>query len=819
MGDQSRIKGTIALLVLLGVLLGSAGRAFAQPPPPKDPLLPPETAEQLRRGRLLMNYESIEIKDLAKIMAALTGRNIVVDDRVAGKITVLSSREVTPAEAWDLFKAALSRYGFAIRDRGSYIQIMPKVDARRTAPVVKDDRGARYPRTEDPVLALLILKQANPDILQNAVRPLLSESGFMASYLPGKALIVADQADVVSRVAELARYMDRLSPKQHFSIVFPQYAEADKVVPVLQQLFAKSGTDLTIQAFAPANAVMIQGSEDQIRQIKKLLTRIDIPTAAPEVVEKPQFFVYSLQNAKAEDVAKILSEMLQERKQQEQQAQQSQGQSNVPAATPSPTPTPGATPDVNQPFPTYAANATGKPDRPKSVPFVSSKVAADPETNSLVLFISPSEYANLVPVISKLDLARKQILVTAVVAEVSLGRLLQQGANFQVITPNGVLSAFNGGVTEEGLLSFLASGNFLIGAVSGNTRTINVGGRDVQVPEAFGLISGIKEDSDFNLISAPRVLTEDHKEAEMNVGQVIPFATGARFDTFGQPLVTYDYREVGITLKVVPHVSQSNRIRMEIDQKIQEVTDFLQQNLGGFGYVVPIISNRNVNTTVTMQDGQTLMIGGLISKKTVETMRKVPILGDIPLIGTFFKETRKDEDKTTLFISITPHIVEDPQDLSDVDRPYKVYLEGEQNPGEHQTEPQPTKAADPEDPYHTPERPPGKTGAGLWLTDVRFDSQVQAGGVGLPVVSVTNQRGDDVEVVLVGSLTDPEGRRTRVSEERLKLDSGEEANVSLPALRFPDREGIYEFDVSAYIGEELVARLPVPRRLKLEKDR
>ncbi|GMU54169.1 MAG: type II secretion system protein GspD [Candidatus Xenobia bacterium] len=810
------------MLVMVSILLSLTGGAYAQPPQPpkpKGPLISPEMADQLRSGRLLMNYESLDIKDMAKIMSVLTGRNIVVDDRVQGKVTVLSSREVTPDEAWDIFKTSLIRYGFTVRDRGNFVQVLPLAEGRREAPLITNP-GSTVTSRQEPVLALLILKQANPDTLQNVVRPLLTETGFMSAYVPGKALVIADRADVVSRIAQLAKHMDTVSPKSHQSILFPRYAEAEKLVPVLQQLYVKSGTDTVIQAFPPANAVLIQGPADQIQQIKKLMTRLDIPTAAPDVIEKPRFFVYSLQNAKAEDVAKILSEMLQERKAQSDQ-ENKQG-SNVPgtAPTPSAVPSPGAPgqPDVNQPYPSYSVNATGKDEPVRSRTFVSAKVAADAETNSLVLFVSPSEYDDLVPVISRLDLARKQVLVTCVVAEVSLGRILTQKSNFQVITPGGVLSAFQGGVTEEGLLSFLASGNFLVGAVASGTRTINVGGRDVEVPEAFGLISALRENSDFNLISAPRVLTEDHKEAEINVGQVVPFATGARFDTFGQPLVTYDYREVGIQLKVTPNISQSTRVRLEIKQKIQEVTDFLQQNLGGFGYVVPIISNRNVNTTLTLGDGETVMIGGLISKKTVETMKKVPLLGDIPLIGAVFRDMRKEEDKTTLFISITPHIVDSSKGLEDVDRPYQKFLRGNQEPGEQQTEPQPTIKPDPYDPYVTPETQPGASrGTGISLGDFRFDSPLQLGGVGLPVVSVLNSRGADTTVTLVGYLITPDGRQVRLEEQKLELPSGQEADISLPAVRFPEKAGVYEFDVRAYVGDELVARLPVPRQLRLEQ--
>ncbi|HIB68969.1 MAG TPA: hypothetical protein EYO33_28750, partial [Phycisphaerales bacterium] len=442
----------------------------------------------------------------------------------------------------------------------------------------------------------------------------------------------------------------------------------------------------------PSNAVMVYGSKEQIEKVKVMLARIDVPEAAPDDVQLPRFYVVPLQNAKAEDVAEILSEMLSEKADLQQQrlqnnprlARQNRANGNADPAA-------GNQPDANTaattPGSTSGSNATG----PNRTPFVSSKVSADVETNSLVFYVSPTEYKDIAALVEKLDAPRKQVLVTAVVAEVSLGRLLQTGANFQALSSGGVLSTFNGGVSEEGLLSFLASGNFVIGAAGSGTRTIDVNGRDVEVPELFGFISAEKNNSDFNLISAPRILTEDHKEAEINVGNVVPFPTGAQFNAFGQPTVTYDYRDVGIKLLVTPHVSQSDTIKLELEQEIQEVTDFLEQNLGGTGFTVPLISNRDVRTTISVKDGQTLMIGGLISKRTVETVRKVPILGDIPLIQNLFRELRKEEAKTTLFISLTPHIVDVPQEIERIDKPYKEFLEGDRRPSDHQVEKRPTR--------------------------------------------------------------------------------------------------------------------------------
>ncbi|MBI3928597.1 MAG: type II secretion system secretin GspD [Armatimonadetes bacterium] len=824
------------LIVLLLWLVWGGLPALAQPPAPAPPqpgarLLEAEMAEALRRGRIMMNYENIDLRVLARLMAELTGRNIVLDDRVQGRVTVLSSREVTPAEAWDIFKVALERYGFAVVPKPGFVQIIPLADARRTAPVVGRPRtGANG----EIVMAVLLFRHADVNVLQNVVRPLLSEVGYLSAYPPGQAIIVVDRESVVARVAELARQLDVAHPSQHVSIVFPQYAEAEALVPVLQQLLLtqiqqQAGTErLSIQAFPPANAVITHGTAAQIQKVKELIARLDVPRAAPEEVEEPRFYVYPLQNAKAEDIAKILSEMLAEKAQAQRQIQEQdpRGRPTTPA-TPSPTTSdemPRA--DVLNP---YATNLNAARGPKESVPFVSAKVASDPETNSLIFFVSPSEYEDLKNLVSVLDLPRRQVLVSAVVAEVSLSRVLDRNAVFQAITSGGILTAFNGGLSEEGLLSFLASGNFVVGTAGKGTRTIEVNGRDVNVPEFFAFIGAEDNTSDFNLISAPRVLTEDHKEAEMNVGDVVPFATGARFDNFGQPLITYDYRDVGIKLKVTPHVSQSNRIRLELEQEVQEVTDFLEQNIGGFGYIVPLISNRNVNTTVTVEDGQTLLIGGLISKRTIETLRKVPILGDIPLIREFFRETHKEEEKTTLFISLTPHIVETPTDVARIDRPYQEFLHGKQTPKDHQVESRETRPSpyevpnadghDVPNPYESIETEPSVTRTlellpGVHLSEFRLMGRAVPGSEAPGVVRVINGDPEAAELVLITTVRLPDGSVKEFRTDAFRLAPGETREISLPAYRFAG-EGIYEFDLTAWARDELVGRLRLPTRVKV----
>ncbi len=835
MGFMRTAKRGVAAALCLSFLL--PGGVLAQPPqppggappPPAGPLMNEATRAQLRSGQVTLNYENLDIRLLARLMAEFTGRNIVLDQNVQGKITVISSSPVNADQAWQIFRIALERYGMGVVEANGVTQIMPLKDIRKYAPVLKNPTNIRAGMS----VGVLVFKNADVNLMQNALRPLLSDLGEIQAYLPGKALVVTDRAPMVERIAATARYLDQSHTDTIASVNFPKYAEATEIAPILEELVNPPGVPnekrTVVRAFEPSNAVLIYGDAASIAKVKAMLARVDVEEAAPQDVQDPRFYVIALQNAKAEDVAAILSEMLTEKAGLQQQRIENnprlarQQRANAAGADGAAGTAPATDAEGDR-----ASGGTNQP-------FVSSKVAADVETNSLVFYISPSEYIEVQALVEKLDAPRKQVLVTAVVAEVTLGRLLQTGANFQALGAGGLVSGFNGGLTEEGLLSFLASGNFFVGASGSGVRTINVNGRDVNVPETFGFITAEQNNSDFNLISAPRVLTEDHKQAEINVGNVVPFPTGAQFNAFGQPTVTYDYRDVGIKMLVTPHVSQSDTIKLEIEQEIQEVTDFLEQNLGGTGFTVPLISNRNVKTTITVRDGQTLMIGGLISKRTTETLRKVPILGDIPLIQNLFRELRKEEAKTTLFISLTPHIVTAPEEIDRIDRPYREYLEGDRDPSDSQVEKRP-KRREFQSPYTRGDgsidfsgeagpsstKPsiaegsrPRNTSSSMELEGFRLLETPVAGGDARSAVTISNPSVDSEELVVIGTIRHPNGTKREIRADAIMVPAGGESEVTLPSIDFDSGPGTYEVDLAVWGNDKLRGRLRMPERVEV----
>ncbi|MBT9581923.1 type II secretion system secretin GspD [bacterium] len=811
------MKKTLALLLLTLPL-------WAQPPgptpPAQGPLLKSPHGQRMINGPVKMNYENLDIRVLAKLVSELSGRNIVLDDRVQGKVTLLSSREMSGAEVYDLFMMALERYGYTVKSKNGYDLVLPVADARKLAPFQLRVKGGG----PQPVLGLILLKNADVNQLQTALRPLVSDQNLLQAYPNARAIILVDKPSVVRKVADLARQMDQATPNSRIQVLKLVYAESDKLAPVLQQVLTRSnimpGDAPTpkVGSFAPANSIVIQGSDEQIAIAARMIKRLDQPRSAPDQIEKPQFYVHFLQYSKAEDTAKVLSSLLGDT-QDAQRKQQKLDKGNIQD---------NSVVDLikqQQSFPqlpdryegdNFLAPGGGSQAN-QQIAFISSKVAFDSETNSLVFFMSPSEYTKVEELLAEIDVPRKQVLVLGMVAEVSLSRLLQTGAKLQVAGADGLLASFNGGLTEEGLLSSLASGSFTVGTLgSNNVRTINVGGREVRVPTFFAFLSSVSNTTDFNLISSPRILTSDHKEGVVEVGDVVPFATGARFDNFGQPLITYDYKKVGIKLAFTPHVSQSDTIRLDLDQQIQETTDFLRQNLGGFGYVIPLISNRSVKTQVTVKEGETLLIGGLISKRTLDVIKKVPILGDIPLIDNFFKETNKEERKTTLFIALTPYIIHHPDDVARLDRPYDRFAKELGKPSDAQHEPRPPSERYPVQEPYGPAAATAPADGTLVLENLQISPPDAGDSLRQARVRVCNRNPFEVEIILRQQVRAPGGVAADTQTEPQRLAANEEREVVLPPYRFPTASGDYFFDVSAWIGSQQVSRLPLPRKVVLK---
>jgi general secretion pathway protein D len=301
------------------------------------------------------------------------------------------------------------------------------------------------------------------------------------------------------------------------------------------------------------------------------------------------------------------------------------------------------------------------------------KVGFDVGTNSVIVYANKNEYEGIKRLVEILDVRRKQVLITTSIVEVSAKRLFELGINWQALGTKGG-AAFRG-LTQDGIYQAFSSGNFLMGIFTNSGKTVSIGGTSVFLPDLALLFSLLESGSGFNIISNPKVLTLDNQLAEIKVGNVIPFASGVRFDINGQPIITYDYREVGLDLKAIPRISSENTLRLSINLILQEVTDYIRPSVGNLSYAVPVTSNRSLNSDVVVENGQVIVIGGLVSNKTIKTMNGIPGLKDIPIIGNLFKYQSESDDKTTLFIFLTPYIISSPEELTKITEEHRKLSE------------------------------------------------------------------------------------------------------------------------------------------------
>lgn len=709
---ETRPLLTILLAIGIAVLASTwSSPVLAQPPGAAATTTPSQTldastVENFQRDGIKLNFEDVDIKTLGRIIGQITGRNIVIDQKVQGKVTLVSPNRLSPNEAWEMFVSALEAYGFGVEESDGVYHVSPIATVRQRGTRIFPNAGAKV------LVAVIKISKVGSDQAVNALRPLLTPTGVISAIPNSNTVVVMDEAAVVRRMIALAKRIDIATDKASLRIYYPQRVRAADVLKNIESLFPDRN-NLRITVHQPTNSLLVLGLPEQHRTIERMLSSLERRNQSE--AEPRQFWVFYLQYASAEDTSKILAEMLGERQRLEQQ----QAQSGIPTAQ-----SPGVTfpitnpqssviqppaaggsafPGGNPAVPNSPADPTREYPNPQPTPFqqgaetrtsntvfpvspaqlpinqqgfASSKVSADVSNNALVFYMTASEYATVRRLVEQLDIPRKQVLVSAIVAEVSPKRLETAGIQWQATIEGAGIVGLGAGQSLAQLYQTLQAGNFVLGTIDPTTTSIEIGGSTVKFPNNYALLNFLTTTTDFNLLASPRLLTHNNKQADISVGRIVPFATGVKYDINGQPIVNFDYREVGLNLKLTPHISQGQNVRLEVHQDLQEVVDYIKTGSGATAVTVPVVSKREVNSEVSLGDGQTLIIGGLVQRNTLQTIRKVPILGDIPLIGDLlFSQKDRTVSKTTLFVFLTPHIVDSPQKAHEINNQYQQMYE------------------------------------------------------------------------------------------------------------------------------------------------
>ena len=608
----------------------------ASPTPIKAPVTVRKEKSKLKSDEpepaVTIDFDQVDIPIFIKFISELTGKNFVIDKGVRGKVTIISPNKISVSEAYRVFESVLEVHGFTTVPSGNIIKIVPAASARTMSVKTRLRREALD--SEDKVVTQLIpLRYAEPDELKKLFAPFISKSSVMVSYPPTRTLIVTDVQSNIKRLMGLARAIDVEGVGEEISLIPLEYASAGPLAKSLNAVFERRAvkqkrsagpqTVTKIVADERTNSLIVVSSEDNAAKIRKLVKLLD--KEAPR--GQGDIHVYYLQHANAEDLTKVLTSL-----------------------------------------PSKKSDAKNKGKAP--ILSKEARIVADQATNSLVIMASPDDYLVLEAVIQKLDIPRMMVFIEALFMEVNVEKEFNLGVEWQGIKTfsydgknagafaGSSPSNFNtlGGIVANSALSK----GFSMGVIS---EAIEIAG--VKFPNLAAVVNAYQQDRDVHILSTPQILTTDNEEAEIMVGKNVPYQVRDETTQAQLDYSSYEYKDVGITLKITPQISQERFVRLKIYEEVTRLVDDTVLNTTGR----PETWKRLAQTTVIVKDANTVVIGGLIGDETTTTDYKVPCLGDLPLLGWLFKGTSKDRQKTNLFIFLTPRIIQNPAEAR------KIYLD------------------------------------------------------------------------------------------------------------------------------------------------
>lgn len=576
---------------------------------------------------VMLNFSDVDISTMVKFISDLTGKNFILDDRVKGKISVYSPAKLSIDEAYNVFVSVLELKGFTILQSGKVAKIVPSAGAKQSGFTLLPE-GTQVPVNENYLAQVVKLENITAEEARIFLQPMVSKDGYISAFGPGNLMLMVDSSINIRKLQSILEAIDSERIREGLEVIYLKNASAENVANTIRQWLSGSDRKPVVQPGAPSqilgsvvhdqrlNALLVFGNENIKKAVREMVAKLDV--APPEASSKVN--VYYLENTDATEMSKVLD---------------------------------GVVKGMSTAVPPGSAT-------PHASPFDSGKITITPDkaSNSLVIMASPADYSNLTQVIKKLDRRSKQVFVQVLIAEVSLDKSRDVGLQGGVIG-GGVLNKY---VTLAGLYDPLGTLGTLGSIISqGGVLTPGIEARPANVA---AVLKALDKNGLLNILSTPNILTSDNKEAEINVGENVPFQGASTQSTFGTTQ-SVERRDIGINLKIKPQISEGDYIRMDINQEISAVKD-------SKGQAVDLITTkRSAKTSIVVKDKETVVIGGLIQDTEEENIQKVPFLGDIPLLGWLFKTKSKIRKKTNLMILLTPHIVKDASDMarvSDVQR-------------------------------------------------------------------------------------------------------------------------------------------------------
>jgi general secretion pathway protein D len=615
-----------------------------------------------------INFVDVDISTFIKFISEVTGKNFIYDNRVKGKVTVIVPRKLTIDEAFTLFTSILEIKGFTIVSTEHAYKVIPAAMARQSGAEVVTGIEERVRVDDTYIVRLIPLNFISGQEVIPFLRPLISKNGYLSLFGPKNTLLVADTARNIDKLLEIVTIVDSGGEYEEFEIVYLRYAQAEVITQVLHEMAPRlGGSTASQQRGQPGkssavgkiriipdtrlNAIILVGPRDQRESLKESIAFLDVPSPATS----SNINVYYLENADVLELAKVLEGLT-----KTTGARRAKG-----GAATSPTEFTG---DI--------------------------RITPDKATNALVVIASPPDYQSLVQVIKKLDRRPRQVFVEAMITEVTIGKALDLGTKWRMTgTEEGKPIVIGGvGTVDTSTLSSIMTGlaGLTVGGLA-NFITVPItlpdGSSSSLTAPGFAALFRLAEFRDvINVLSTPHILTSDNKEAEIIVAENVPFLSSLEREatTTGQPLIQSIEREdVGITLRITPQISEENYVKLDIYQEISAIATTTVEAAD------LITTKRSARTSVVVRDRQTAVIGGLIQEVETVNITKVPLLGDIPILGWLFKIKSKQKQKKNLLVFITPYIVRDFEELDRLKR--RKEEEYEERKGEERREEEPTE--------------------------------------------------------------------------------------------------------------------------------
>ncbi|MBL7543564.1 MAG: type II secretion system secretin GspD [Bdellovibrionaceae bacterium] len=615
----------------------------------------PETIESF-------DFPNVEITDVIKAISELTGKNFIIDPGVRGKITIIAPSKITVAEAYKAFLSALAINGFTVVPSGSFLKVKSGRNAQRDN--IETYSGTYYPNTDQMITRIIHLKHISAEQVNRDLRILPSKDGEMNVYQQTNSIIISDWGANIDRVMKIINQLDVPGFDEQLEVVRIRYAKAKDIADLVDKIvnkgqrstggaagvtggfgggaprFSRPGGSANQQgnSFFMAipddrtNSLIIVGNKSGIVRVKKLIGQLDFRQSAED---GGGVFVYYVKHGEAKKIAQVLQGV---------------------AKDAAPKPAASGQPAPFFPPPMGMDNSSEKSSG--AVFGGEVKITADESTNSLIITAGKGDYDTVMSLLSKIDIARDQVFVEAIIMEMSAGDGFGfKPSYYNFVSKNGIArQSFSGGLSAEQVINPLAGVGTVLGFGSGEEVELQVGSTKQKVPSLVGLINLLKKTTKANILSRPQILAMDNQEALIQVGDKVVTSANTTANQ-GVTVTSPVFEEALIELKLKPFINPTSKaVRMEIDQSVKQPSAGASTPKAFQDNTQPL-ATRKIKTFIVVNDGDTAVLGGLIKDRETEEIVKVPLLGDLPILGWLFKSKETNKEKVNMLVFLTPKII------------------------------------------------------------------------------------------------------------------------------------------------------------------